>query len=335
MHIIQSRRRFLASASLAAAAGVVGAGGSLADEGPPEVTTIRVPFNPNICLAPAYVADDLLHAEGFSDVQYVRNAGGFASPQMAARGEIDFAVSFAASVVFHLDAGVPVTALAGLHSGCYELFAREPLQTIADLKGKSVAIQSLSSSGHLYVSIMAKHVGVDPKQEIDWIVPSSGSAIELFAEGKTDAFLGFPPEPQELRARRIGRAILNTTTDKPWSQYICCILFGSRDFVRAHPIATKRAVRAILKTADICATEPETVARRLVNGGFTDRYDYALQALTEIPYNRWREFDPEDSMRFFALRLREVDMITSNPNTIIADGADWRFLNELKRELKA
>ncbi len=182
---------------------------------------------------------------------------------------------------------------------------------------------------------MAKHVGVDPKQEIDWIVPSSGSAIELFAEGKTDAFLGFPPEPQELRARRIGRAILNTTTDKPWSQYICCILFGSRDFVRAHPIATKRAVRAILKTADICATEPETVARRLVNGGFTDRYDYALQALTEIPYNRWREFDPEDSMRFFALRLREVDMITSNPNTIIADGADWRFLNELKRELKA
>jgi NitT/TauT family transport system substrate-binding protein len=335
MHIIQSRRRFLASASLAAAAGVVGAGRSLADEGPPEVTTLRLPFNPNICLAPAYVADDLLHAEGFSDVQYVRNAGGFASPQMAARGEIDFAVSFAASVVFHLDAGVPVTALAGLHSGCYELFAREPLQTIADLKGKSVAIQSLSSSGHLYVSIMAKHVGVDPKQEIDWIVPSSGSAIELFAEGKTDAFLGFPPEPQELRARRIGRAILNTTTDKPWSQYICCILFGSRDFVRAHPIATKRAVRAILKTADICATEPETVARRLVNGGFTDRYDYALQALTEIPYNRWREFDPEDSMRFFALRLREVDMITSNPNTIIADGADWRFLNELKRELKA
>ena len=40
-------------------------------------------------------------------------------------------------------------------------------------------------------------------------------------------------------------------------------------------------------------------------------------------------------MRFYALRLHEVGMIKSSPNTIIAEGTDWRFLNELKRELKA
>ena len=49
----------------------------------------------------------------------------------------------------------------------------------------------------------------------------------------------------------------------------------------------------------------------------------------------WREFDPEDSLRFYALRLHEVGMIKSSPNTILAEGTDWRFLNELKRELKA
>ena len=159
--------------------------------------------------------------------------------------------------------------------------------------------------------------------------------MELFAEGKVDAFLAIPPEPQELRARKIGRVILNMTTDKPWSQYFCCIAFGSRDFVRDHPVATKRFLRAILKAADICAAEPERAAQRLVDGGFTPRYDYALQTLTELPYNRWREFDPEDSMRFYALRLHEVGMIKSSPNAIIAEGTDWRFLNELKRELKA
>ena len=57
--------------------------------------------------------------------------------------------------------------------------------------------------------------------------------------------------------------------------------------------------------------------------------------LTELSYDQWREFDSEDAMRFFALRLREVDMIKSNPQEIIANGTDWRFLNELKRELKA
>jgi NitT/TauT family transport system substrate-binding protein len=72
----------------------------------------------------------------------------------------------------------------------------------------------------------------------------------------------------------------------------------------------------------------------LVDGGFAERYGYALQTLTEVPYDRWREFDAEDTMRFFALRLHEVDMIKSSPNALLAEGTDWRFVNELKRELK-
>ena len=60
-----------------------------------------------------------------------------------------------------------------------------------------------------------------------------------------------------------------------------------------------------------------------------------LQGLAELPFGQWHEYDPEDSLRFYALRLYEVGMITSNPNKIIAEGTNWRFLNELKRELKA
>ena len=54
-----------------------------------------------------------------------------------------------------------------------------------------------------------------------------------------------------------------------------------------------------------------------------------------MPYDRWREYDPEDTLRFFGLRLHEVGMISSSPNAILAEGTDWRFLTELKRELKA
>ena len=124
--------------------------------------------------------------------------------------------------------------------------------------------------------------------------------MELFAEGKVDAFLGFPPEPQELRARKVGHVILNTTTDKPWSQYFCCMVAANAEFVHQHPVATKRFLRAILKATDVCTAEPERTARQLVDRGFTEHYDYALQTLTRIPYARWREFDPEDSLRFFA-----------------------------------
>jgi NitT/TauT family transport system substrate-binding protein len=332
MHILQSRRHFLATISAAGAVSALGTRAPLADDGPPEVTTLRLARIPAICVAPGYIADPLLRSEGFTDVQYVPISHGSA----VARGEIDFHLETAAWIAFNLDAGEPITALAGVHGGCYELFAHAPIRTISDLRGRRVGVpQTLGSSGHLLLASMAAYVGLDPQHDIDWVTSDSGDFLEEFVRGRVDAFLGFPPEPQELRDRKIGRLVLSTTTDKPWSDYFCCTAYGRRDFVRAHPIATKRYLRAILKTADFCAAEPEQAAQRLVDAGFAGRYDYALQTLNEVPYDRWREYDIEDSLRFYALRLHDAGMIRTSPNELIAEGTDWRFLNELKRELKA
>ena len=112
------------------------------------------------------------------------------------------------------------------------------------------------------------------------------------------------------------------------------MLASNREYVRKHPIATKRVLRAVLKATDLCVTEPSRVAQRIVDGGFTARYDYALETLSGVPYDKWREYDPEDSIRFYVLRLREAGLIKSTPQQIIAKGTDWRFLDELKRELK-
>ena len=112
------------------------------------------------------------------------------------------------------------------------------------------------------------------------------------------------------------------------------MLVGNRKFVRNYPRATKSVMRAILKAADICASDPARAARQLVDSGVTPRYDYALQTLGELPYDKWREYDAEDTVRFYALRMNEVGFIKSSPQKIIAEGTDWRFLNELKRELK-
>jgi NitT/TauT family transport system substrate-binding protein len=113
------------------------------------------------------------------------------------------------------------------------------------------------------------------------------------------------------------------------------MLSARRDYVRNYPIATKRALRAILKATDLCATEPVRAAGQIVNRGFTPRYDYALQTLSENSYDKWRDYDAEDALRFYALRLHEAGLIKSSPQKIIAECSDWRFLDQLKRELKA
>jgi len=159
--------------------------------------------------------------------------------------------------------------------------------------------------------------------------------VDLFAEGKLDAYMAFPPEVQDLHVRKVGHVFLRTAADPPWSQYFCCMMAANREYAARYPVATKRVIRAVLKAADLCAREPEVAARLIVEGGFTERYDYALQTLTENPYAVWREYDAEDTLRFYALRMHELGMIKASPQKIIANGTDWRFLNELKRELKA
>jgi NitT/TauT family transport system substrate-binding protein len=345
MQLIQDRRDFLASLSAAGAVGTLGTEGLLADEGPPETTTIRIRVEdapPTMvngvaetvsCPAPSYITEGLLRAEGFTDIRYVLVENGPPYAQAFERREIDFGLRFAPGAVRSLDAGVPFTVLAGVHPGCFQLFVHEHIRTFTDLKGKQVGVaEGPGSAPHLYVSIMAAHVGLEPEKDINWIMAYD---MEVFVQGKIDAYLAFVPEFPELRARKIGHVLVDMAMDRPWSQYFCCMLVGHTDFVRQYPIATKRATRAILKATDLCATEPERAARQLVEGGFAQHHDIALQLLTDVPYNVWRELDPEDSLRFYALWLHEFGEINATPNEIIAQGTDWRFLNELKRELKA
>jgi NitT/TauT family transport system substrate-binding protein len=333
-----SRRDLLLAGACAASTAVFGsvAARLRAEESnpPPETTTIRLAKLPGICIAPQYVVSDLLNAEGFTNVVYVQsNAGGVEVTKALANSDIDFTLNFSGPLLLDVDRGANITVLAGIHVGCFELFAKEDIRGVADLKGRTVGIQALGTSPHIFISAMATLVGLDPAKDIEWVTSAKVKPIELFAEGKIDAFLGFPPEPQRLRAQNIGRVIVNSAQDRPWSQYFCCMLVGNREFVRRNPIATKRLVRAMLRATDLCVSAPALVAQRMVDGGFTPRHDYAAQTLADVPYNRWREYDPEDTIRFYALRLREAGMLKSSPAKIIADGANWRFLNEVRREL--
>jgi NitT/TauT family transport system substrate-binding protein len=333
-----SRREFLSGVTLAGAAGLLGpAWRAVAEEPPPETTRIRVHKMAGICIAPQYVAEEFLHAEGFTEVQYVEieltelTRGIY---RLLGSGAVDIGMAFAPPFIVQVDAGAPIVILGGVHVGCFELFGTERVHAIRDLKGKTVAVPEQGGVHHLFLASMAQYVGLDPRKDINWALHPPAESSQLLAGGEIDALVGFPPVPQELRAKKIGHVVVNSAVDRPWSQYFCCMVTGNHAFIRKHPVATKRVLRAILKATDVCALEPERAAQRIVDKGFTPRYDYALQTMPEIPYNRWREYDPEDTVRFYALRLHEIGLVKNIPQKIIAQGTDWRFFNELKRELK-
>jgi NitT/TauT family transport system substrate-binding protein len=332
-----SRREFLTTVAAAGTGVVLGLRSeAIAAEPPPETTKLRLIRGPSICQAPQTASEELLRSEGFTDVQEVKKEGNItARIQALASGEGDIVSTYVAPLITRIDAGDPIVILTGAHAGCFELFGTDRIRAIRDLKGKTITVTEMGGAAHLHLASILSYVGLNPVKDVNFVTHPAAEGIRLLAEGKIDAYMAFPPDPQELRAKKIGHAILNSALDRPWSQYFCCMVAANREFVRKNPVATKRALRAILKTANICALELEPIARFLVDKGYTKNYEYALQTLKDIPYGKWREFDPEDTVRFYSLRLNEIGMIKSSPQKIISQGTDWRFLRELKKELKA
>jgi NitT/TauT family transport system substrate-binding protein len=242
-----NRRTFLRKTALA---GTVELGlrgwrpGHALAEPPPETTRIRLAKTQAMCIAPQYVAEQFLPAEGFTDVQYVTMPGA-SQPKAVAAGEIDIALNFTGPLITRVDAGDRIVILAGIHVGCFELFGSERIRAIRDLRGKTVAVSQLGGPEHVFLASMVAYVGLDPRNDVRWVTNPFEEAANLLAEGKIDALLGFPPHPQELRARKIGRMVVNSLIDRPWSQYFCCMAIANREFARAHrPRPSGRSARS-------------------------------------------------------------------------------------------
>jgi NitT/TauT family transport system substrate-binding protein len=316
-----------------------GAGGSLVDAGQEMETTkirlIRETKFAILCYAPQYLAEDHLKAEGFTDVQYVPKGVKGSEAEALVENNADISAALGVDWIMPIAEGKPLVVVAGLHAGCIELFASHKVRSIRDLKGKRLAVHGLGSPERFLLASIVAYIGLDPEDDIEWVFSTPNEWMQLLADDKVDAILTFPPLNYVLHASKVGHVILNTSVDDPWKHYLCCMIGARRDYVEQHPVATKKAIRAILKANELCSNEPERMADWLVkNGQATDR-DFALRTLKDIPYTAWRDYDPDDTMRFYALRLREAKLIKDTPNEILERGTDWTIFNQVKNELKA
>jgi len=186
------RRDFLGSLALAGTGSLLGVPSEGASADPPlETTKIRLPrYGVDVaCVAPQWIAEELLRAEGFTEVQYVMTVG---SAEAIAEARLDLMLSETPALILLLDGGKPVVTLAGVHGGCYELLGTDRVRTVSDLKGKRVAVRNPGRQA--FVASMASYVGLDPRTDVTFVMPTQGpEAMQMFVDGKVDAFLGFSP----------------------------------------------------------------------------------------------------------------------------------------------
>ncbi len=336
LHASLSRRGLLRAGGLgltgAGAALLFGCGGddTVATDGELETTRIRIPATGSICVSPMLLARKFLPAEGFTDiVPWTAQADYFTD---VAEGRTDFGVFYGFGVLQQIDNGLPLTILTGVHAGCFEVFARRGIDAIADLKGQKIGYPK--NFGSDFIASVLRYVGFSAGQ--DSLLGYPGDDLtSAFSKGEVDAVVAVPPWGERLRAANAGHVILNSVEDRPWSQYYCCVIYANSAFVKNNPVATKRALRAIFKGADFISQDPQGAARYLVDQGYTADFAETGATFKHLNYRLWRDWHPEDTVRFMALRGKDNGTLKLTPDQIINRGTDWRFLNELKREMPA
>lgn len=343
-----SRRTLLKGAAglgLAAATGtVLTACGSAGDRGRQasvsdangrlETTSIRLfSLPPSNCIAAQYMAEPFLREEGFTEVQYPRLAPKETLAKVIA-GECDIGLWYMPPLARHIATGAPFVMLSGVHLGCWQVVATGDIKSMRDFTGKTVSVISRDFTDGMFMAMTLANVGLDLNKDVKLVNNPPSEYARLLSSGEVDAVVAVPPVSTDLQAKGIGHVVLDSVTDPPWSNYYCCTAFANRTWMENHPVAASRALRAILKGADVVVKDPDGAARVLVDRGYTNNYDYTCEILREVPYNVWRDFDPVDSVRFYSLRLKEAGFIDSTPEEILERGTDFRYLEQLKRELK-
>lgn len=302
---------------------------------PPETQTIRVPLAA-ACDPWCWMAEAFLREEGFTDIRFPVDKN------------FDIGTTYVNAAVTSIDAGQSGVAVAGLHTGCLEIFARPGIATIADLRGRTIPVtrKTFTFQGvtapdlfyGLWLGLLA-HVGMQPSEANFVEIGANGDVLTEFFDGRADAIITIAAQGPIVHAnpRNPGHVILDTTTDKPWSQQYCCLLVGDENWAKANPVALKRATRAILRTIDQTARDRRTAPRVAIDKGlYRDRPQITERVLydtiKDLSYD-WRDYDPGESIRFYALRLADAKLIKKTPQQIV-DATDFSWFRQLQKEFK-
>ena len=337
------RRRTFLGSSLAL--GAAAAGGGLAAAcaptspssglgstlGPPETTTIRIA--PVFCDPALWMAGDYLKEEGFTEVHLVPPS--LNSLGAVPKGEADVGILYSQQIITNVDAGIPIVALAGLHTGCGEVWTRPGISSIGELKGKTIAVRSVDAVNDAWYSFWAAmlgNIGIDPRKDVNFVEASS--PLDTFLDGRSDAILVLALEVPLLRAspKNTGSVLINTLEDAPWRQYYCCQLIANRDWARRYPVATKRVTRALLRANDLVTKDPAAAASAGVAQGMVAAASYDFErAVLKNSSHEWRDIDPASTLLFFAAQLAGQKLIKGGPQQLVTQASGFD-LSELKRQ---
>jgi NitT/TauT family transport system substrate-binding protein len=298
---------------------------------PPETTSIRL--TAGACDSAIFGAERYLREEGFTDVKFSAH-----TPAAITEGNADIGNAFPSQFFNCVDNGPKVVSLGGLHPGCIEIWAQPGISSVKELKGRSITVtaKTLANLQYSTLAMVIRQAGVDLK-DVTFVVQADADLLKLYLDGKNDAVFVATTGAAALKTNPAnkGKAIYSQVLDEPWKSTNCCFIFASEPWYRANPIAAKRAMRAIYRTADALPADRGDAAKLATDKGLfggAPALANVREAANMVPLD-WRTYDLEKAVRFYAPLLTDVGLLKASTDDLLK-AIDLKIFKELSTELK-
>jgi NitT/TauT family transport system substrate-binding protein len=230
----------------------------------------KIGFTMSLCNAPIHIAVE----KGFYEEEELKwetiQVGDGEAMNLLTNGSVDGLNTLMIGLIQPLANGLPVQIPLAMHTGCIKALVAgdSPIQTTADLKGKTIGGASPSASALLFVKryLADKGFKVDGENaDVEFIYQSAGELPLLLERGGVDAIALTDPSAQIAQDSRGFRAVIDNGADPDYKDEFCCVVPVRTQTIKEHPEATAKFLRAVQKAAKFVQENPDEAAQILAN----------------------------------------------------------------------
>jgi NitT/TauT family transport system substrate-binding protein len=216
--------------------------------------------------------------------------------------------------------GIDVKLIGALHEGCIKIIVPvdSPIKTVADLRGKAVAVDEIGGTPMSVTSVAVGAVGINPQTEITWKPFPSDQEVQALENGEVDALAAWDPHATIAELTGKYRVILDISTDPLFAGKACCFIFGSGKLVRENPAAVAAVLRAIHKAVAWIGEHPAETAQLLISEKKIATDDVALvtRLLRDYHYDQHHgtanNARAKDDATYFANELTKIGYLPAD-----------------------
>lgn len=188
---------------------------------------------------------------------------------LVATNKID-AVMLTPSLFKAMEQGLNIKITDGIHTGCIQGAApkNSGIKSPADLKGKTVGVESMGGIPMIEISSQMIKAGLDPTKDVKWVVYPAPQLSVAMEKGDIDCFATWDPYA-EIAVEKGAVKFFSNTFDEDLKDKLCCFVGINGKTISDRPEVAKKITEAFSLAGKYISENPSEAAKIAIDKKYT------------------------------------------------------------------